>query len=145
VLPKPGQSSALLRIRIPGRADHVEELSLEKGDSKLDLALPRPGTLAGLVLDPSGAPAPRARLEVSTGAGMDRLVLEADASGAFQVALDPGSFDLRADEDPARGQGWCRAEGTIEADERKRMDLRLTQTDTLRGRALAAARRWRMR
>ena len=104
MLRKPARPDVLLRVRRPGRACHAERLALDAGDSSLDVSLPKAARLVGSVAGESGAPLAHARVDLLTRGGRDSLALTADASGAFAIALDPGSFELRARADPEHGE-----------------------------------------
>lgn len=136
-LPKPPLARARLRIRTEGRVDHVVPLLLAEGDSSLEVVLPRPAFLGGTVVDARGEPV-SASVVLVTQAGLQSTSLATDSSGTFEVALDPGPFELCVTEAPARGHRRCNAQGVLEPGERRISSWVLEDEGGLRGRALAA-------
>jgi RNA polymerase sigma-70 factor (ECF subfamily) len=135
-LARPDAERVQLRVRVRGRADHVEPIALAEGDSKKEIVLPRPAHLAGTVVDALGEPSPGASIELVTQGGLATTDLETDETGAFEIALDPGPYELRVSEAKARGRRGCSEEGFLERDERRLAKLVLGE-EHLRGRALA--------
>lgn len=67
------------------------------GDADVDLCLRAGGGLSGIVLDPAGVPAARARVEVVSEDDGSTHSTECDEDGAFRFpGLPPGRFILRA-------------------------------------------------
>src|SRR5262245_48614928 len=134
-LSRPDAARAQIKVRAEGRAVHVESISLE-GDSSREIVLPRHAVLGGTVVDALGEPSPGASIELVTQGGLTTTTLEADETGAFEIALDPGPYELRVSEAKARGRRGCTEKGLVERDERRIANLVLGE-ENLRGRALA--------
>lgn len=86
--------------------DKLDPVALPQSEGELTIVLHRAGSVAGLVLDPTGAPAARARVAVRVGgasglrAQRDRRAGETDAEGRFVLdKLPPGEIELVATHD----------------------------------------------
>lgn len=84
----------------------LDPVTLPLSDGELTIVLHRAGSVAGLVLDPTGAPAARARVAVRVGgasalrAQRDARTGESDAEGRFLLdKLPPGEIELVATHD----------------------------------------------
>ena len=93
-------------VRVSGRRDAVSPAALkmvtvEEGETvTADLSLVEGGVVAGTVVDPAGNPVAGAMVWTSGGGGPPRpgeaRQATADASGAFLLALPPGTYSLSA-------------------------------------------------
>jgi RNA polymerase sigma-70 factor (ECF subfamily) len=133
-LPRPVEDVVRVTVAADDHPAWVEETSLSEDSDRLEVALYAPATIAGRVLDEGGQPAWKASVEVLQPSQPIRCSWTGP-DGSFEIArLGPGSFALRAAEDPSLGSASCFQEGALEAGGVARLELQLSAEHTIRGR-----------
>jgi RNA polymerase sigma factor (sigma-70 family) len=133
----PSMSFELL-VQVDGEPVWSRVMSVQEAVRTTVVTLPRPGTLYGVVVGTTGAPAPRASVELLQLEGRLRRQADTETDGTFRLAgLSPGPFVLRVLEDPSSGTTSARREGELAVGERIDVgEIALGEQSTIHGRVL---------
>lgn len=129
----PGQRSSLL-VLAAGQAPCLHRLRLDPVPPTLEIRLPAPAALAGILVDAEGSPVAEAPLRLEFGPPIPPLEARTDAAGAFLFELVPaGPYELFLAGEPRPDHGSLHLSGLLAGGERREERVQLSPDFTLEG------------